>query len=101
MNNASDLLKGQTGFLYQNLNAAANYALGHKVDTAQAMQWVNRSLGAKKENYTGYAIKAGLLKNAGDSVASAKLLKEAMPYANDAELNAYGYQLLGEKKYSE
>jgi Flp pilus assembly protein TadD len=24
-----------------------------------------------------------------------------MPFANDAELNAYGYQLLGEKKYSE
>ena len=46
-------------------------------------------------------VKAGLLKKAGDSVASEKILKDAMPFANDDELNAYGYQLLGEKKYSE
>jgi len=34
-------------------------------------------------------------------VTSAKILKEAIPFASDAELNAYGYQLLGEKKYPE
>jgi predicted negative regulator of RcsB-dependent stress response len=101
MDNAKDVLDGQPGFQYQNLNGAANYALAHNVDTAQAMQWANRSLTAKRENYTAYAIKAGLLKKAGDSVASAKLLKEALPFANDGELNAYGYQLLGEKKYTE
>jgi tetratricopeptide (TPR) repeat protein len=101
MDNAIDLLKGQTGFLYQNLNAAAGYGLAHNIDTAQAMQWVNRSMAAKKENYTAYAVKAGLLKNAGDSTTSAKLLKEGEPFANDGELNAYGYQLLGEKKYTE
>jgi tetratricopeptide (TPR) repeat protein len=101
MDNAKELMNGQTAFLYQNLNAAANYALAHNVDTAQAMQWVNRSMAANPNNYTTLAIKAGLLKKAGDSIASAKLLKDALPFANDGELNAYGYQLLGEKRYTE
>ncbi|HEY2350099.1 MAG TPA: DUF2911 domain-containing protein, partial [Puia sp.] len=102
MDNAKELMNGQTAFQYQNLNAAANYALAHKVDTAWAMQWVNRSLQANtNSNYTANAIKAGLLKNAGDSAAAAKILKNAEPLASDAELNAYGYQLLGEKKYAE
>ncbi len=101
MENARELLNGQTAFLFQNLNAAANYSLAHKVDTALGMQWVNRTLAGNPQNYTASAIKAGFLKNAGDSVASAKLLKDAIPFANDGELNAYGYQLLGEKKYTE
>jgi hypothetical protein len=101
MENARELMNGQTAFQFQNLNAAANYSLAHKVDTAQGMQWVNRVLTGNPQNYTALAIKAGFIKNAGDSVASAKLLKESEQFANDGELNAYGYQLLGEKKYAE
>ncbi|HET7001346.1 MAG TPA: DUF2911 domain-containing protein [Puia sp.] len=101
MENSADLLKGQTGFYPQNLNAAANYSLAHNADTAQGMQWANRVLAGNPKNYTALAIKAGFLKNAGDSVASAKILHDAIPFANDGELNAYGYQLLGEKKYTE
>lgn len=101
MNNASDLLKGQTGFYFQNLNAAANYSLAHDIDTAQGMQWATRVLTGNQKNYTALNIKAGFLKKAGDSLASAKILHDAIPFANDGELNAYGYQLLGEKKYSE
>ena len=65
------------------------------------MQWANRVLAGNPQNYTAIAIKAGFLKNAGDSVAAAKIIKDAIPFANDGELNAYGYQLLGEKKYTE
>ena len=99
MDNAREVLNGQPAFQYQNLNGAANYALAHNIDTALAMQWINRSIGAKPDNYTGYTVKAGLLKKAGDSVASAKLLKDAQQFADINELNAYGYQLLGEKNY--
>jgi hypothetical protein len=101
MENSRELLNGQTAFFPQNLNAAANYSLAHNVDTSLGMQWVNRTLTGNPQNYTALAIKAGFLKNAGDSVASAKLLKASEQFANDAELNAYGYQLLGEKKYAE
>ena len=100
MENAKDVLTGQPGFFYQNLNAAANYALAHDIDTAQAMKWVNRSI-TPDPNYTGLAIKAGLVKKAGDSVAAAKILKDALPLASDAQLNAYGYQLLAANKFSE
>jgi Protein of unknown function (DUF2911) len=101
MENARELLNGQTAFFPQNLNAAANYSLAHNVDTTLGMQWVSRTLTGNPQNYTALTIKAGFLKNAGDSVGSAKLLKASEPFANDAELNAYGYQLLAEKKYAE
>jgi predicted negative regulator of RcsB-dependent stress response len=101
MENAREILNGQTAFYPQNLNAAANYSLAHNVDTAQGMQWVTRVLAGNPQNYTALANKAGFLKNAGDSEAATKLLKESVPLANDGELNAYGYQLLGEKKYTE
>jgi hypothetical protein len=101
MNNAREVLKGQPAFQYQNLNGAANYALAHNIDTALAMQWINRSIATKPNEFNSLAIKAGLLKNAGDSIASAKLLKDAEPFLTDGDLNTYGYQLLGEKKYAE
>jgi predicted negative regulator of RcsB-dependent stress response len=100
MTNAKRVLDGQTGFLFQNLNAAANYSLAHNVDTAQGMQWSNRSTNAFP-NYTALAIKAGFIKKAGDSVTAAKILKDALPLANDGQLNAYGYQLLAENKFTE
>ncbi len=100
MENAKEILAGQTGFYYQNLNAAANYGLTHNIDTAQAMKWVNRSL-TPDPNYGGLTIKAGLLKKAGDSVAAAKIMKDAVALATDAQLNAYGYQLLASNKFSE
>jgi Tfp pilus assembly protein PilF len=98
MDNARELLKGQTAFNYQNLNAAANYALQNNVDTADAMKWVNRSL-ANNPNYNGMRIKAGLLKKAGDSVAAAKILQDAIPIATEGDLNAYGYQLLAQNNF--
>ena len=100
MANAKQVLDGQTGFVFQNLNAAANYSLTHKIDTAQGMQWVVRSSNAFP-NFTALAIKSGFVKNAGDSVTAAKIMKDALPLATDAQLNAYGYQLLGANKFNE
>jgi hypothetical protein len=100
MANAKQVLIGQPGFYFQNLNAAANYASAHNIDTAQAMKWVNQS-NTGFPNYNALAIKAGLIKKAGDSVAAAKILKDALPLANDGQLNTYGYQLLAESKFTE
>jgi len=100
MDNAIELLKGQTAFDYQNLNAAAAYALQNNLDTAQAMRWINRSIAAN-QNYNNLRIKAALLKKGGDSVASEKIMKEAIPLATEGDLNAYGYQLLGENKFAQ
>jgi hypothetical protein len=100
MDNATELLKGQTGFFWQNLNAAAGYAIQNNIDTAQAMKWLNTSIGFNP-NYNNYRMKAVLLKNEGDSVASEKLMKLALPLATENDLNNYGYQLLAQNKFSQ
>jgi hypothetical protein len=98
MNNATELLKGQTGFYWQNFNAAAAYALQNNLDNAQAMYWVNRSI-LFNQNYNNLSTKAGLLKNAGDSVAAEKVKKEALQFANENDLNNYGYAQLALNKF--
>ncbi len=98
MDNATELLKGETAFTPGNLNAAAAYALQNNIDTAQAMKWINRSI-ANGQTYNNLRIKALLLKKEGDSVASNNLMKTALPIATEGELNAYGYQLLAENKF--
>ncbi len=100
MDNATELLKGQTAFDYQNLSAASGYALQNNLDTARAMMWINRSIAANR-NYNNLRIKAALLKKGGDNMASETIMKEAVPLASEGDLNAYGYQLLGENKFPE
>jgi tetratricopeptide (TPR) repeat protein len=100
IDNAVELLKGQPGFYWQNLNAAAGYAMKENMDTAQAMVWLNKAIAANP-NYLNLSMKAGLLKREGDSAAAGKLMKTALPLAIENDLNAYGYQLLGENKFSE
>jgi hypothetical protein len=100
MANATELLKGQTAFNFQNLDAAAAYALTNNIDTAQAMRWIDRSIAAGP-NFENMRIKAALLKKGGDSVAAQKIMKEALPLATEAEINAYGYQLLAQNKFDQ
>jgi hypothetical protein len=100
LDNAAELLKGQTGFYWQNLNAAAGYAIQNNTDTAMAMQWLNKSI-SNNPNYNNLTMKATLLKHEGDIVASENLRKSALPMANENDLNAYGYQLLAENKFSQ
>ncbi|HSZ34927.1 MAG TPA: DUF2911 domain-containing protein [Puia sp.] len=98
MDNAIELLKGETGFTPGNLNAAAAYALQNNIDTAQAMKWVNRSI-ANGPTYNNLRIKALLLKKGGDSLTSDNLMKTALPLATENDLNIYGYQLLAQNKF--
>src|SRR5450432_1639464 len=98
MDNATELLKGSTAFLWQNLNAAATYALQNNMDTAKAMQWINRSLAAN-QNYNTLRIKAAILKKEGDNAAAANIMQTALPIATENDLNIYGYELLGENKF--
>jgi Tfp pilus assembly protein PilF len=98
MDNATELLKGQTAFTWQNLNAAANYAIQNNVDTAQAMIWINRAL-VTNPGYPTMRTKAILLKKEGDNAGSEKLMNAALPLASEGDLNAYGYELLGQNKF--
>lgn len=94
MANATQELKGPTGFNWQGYSSAANYSLQNKVNLTQGLDWIERAIGQNK-NYTTLNIKSELLRETGKVPEADKLKKEALALATEAELNNYGYQLLG------
>ena len=87
-------LRGLPQFFWQPWNQAATTLLTSKVHLDEAMVWVDRSIAIQK-NFANSLTKARLLGERGDAAGAKKLMDEALPGANEAELNAYGYQLLG------
>ena len=98
LTNALELFKGQTGFTWQNYNAAANYTLTSKTNTEQGLKWADRAI-LMNPNFMDISTKADLLDLAGKHDESAKLMKDAMTVATENELNNYGYQLLGNQQF--
>ncbi|HKZ36098.1 MAG TPA: DUF2911 domain-containing protein, partial [Chryseolinea sp.] len=98
MANANEELKGPIGFNWQGYSSAANYALLNKINLTQAMTWIDQAISQNK-NFTTLNIKSGLLQEAGKAAEADKLKKEALSLATEAELNNYGYQLLGQEQH--
>ena len=99
MSNAIEELKNTTGFGWQGYASAADYALQNKVNSAQALKWIDQAI-AINQNFDDLSDKAGLLKQAGDSMGSQKIMKDAIAIATETELNNYGYQLLGQQQFN-
>ena len=95
MNNAIEELKGPVGFNWQGFSSAANYALRNKTHPEDALQWIDRAIGMNR-SFNTLQIKSDLLKSKGNTSEAESLMKEAMTLATEAELNNYGYQLLGQ-----
>lgn len=100
MANAAEELKGTAGFTWQGYSSAAGYALKNKVNQENALVWIDQAI-AQNKNFTTLNTKSGLLRQAGKTAEADKLMTDAIALANEAELNQYGYQLLGEEKYDE
>jgi hypothetical protein len=98
MANAIDELKGPVGFNWRGYSSAANYTLTNKVKMDKGLEWIDLAL-AQANNFTNLNIKSGLLQETGKSAEAEKIKKEALAVATEAELNAYGYQLLGQSEY--
>ena len=97
--NAAQELKSTTGFNWQGYSSAANYILANKMteDYDQALQWADRAI-AMTPTFTDYNVKAGLLKELGKKAEAETVMKDAVTIGTEAELNAYGYQLLNDKE---
>jgi tetratricopeptide (TPR) repeat protein len=93
-------LRGLPRFGWQGWNGAAAYAMRNKVNLDEALTWVDRSI-SMQENFTNLRTKAGILEAKGDAKAAAELRDKAMRIATEAEINNYGYQLLGAGKIDE
>jgi len=93
-------LRGVPRFSWQGWNQAAAYALRNDVNLDEAMQWADRSIQIN-ENFANLRTKAGLVEKKGDTKLAADLRARAMRIATEADINAYGYQLLGQNKTDE
>lgn len=93
-------LRGLPRFGWQGWNGAAAYAMRNKVNLDEALTWVDRSI-SMQENFTNLRTKAGILEAKGDTKAAADLRAKAMSIATEADINLYGYQLLGAGKTDE
>ena len=87
-----DQLHGLHQFFWQPWNQAAGYAL-RAGETEQAKVWAERSV-AINRTFANVATLARVVAAAGDEDKARALIDEALPAATEAELNAYGYQLL-------
>lgn len=81
-------------------NQAAAYCLNNNFALEEGLAFVNRSI-SMNENFDNLKTKAGLLALKGNQKEADELNKKAMKMANETQLNAYGYQLLGQKKMKE
>ncbi len=94
MANAVEELKGPIGFNWQGFSSAATYSLQNKVNLEQGMSWIDLAI-AQNNSFTTLSTKSNILIAMGKTAEAEKIMKEALPGATEAEINAYGYLLLG------
>lgn len=90
-------LRGLPRFGWQGWSQMANWAAENGIELDDALAWADRSISMNR-NFTNLRTKALVLEKKGDAAASATLTKEALSIATETEINAYGYQLLGQRK---
>lgn len=93
-------LHGAPQFFWQRWNDAARYALGQKAHLDRATEWVERSI-SMNDNFTNRSTQAELLELEGRPDEARAILDAARVRATEAELNQYGYTLLGQGKTAE
>ncbi len=93
-------LRGLPRFGWQGWNQIANWAARNDMDLDDALAWSDRSIGMNR-NFTNLRTRALVLAKKGDAAGADALTKEALAIATEAEINAYGYQLIGEGKVDE
>jgi Protein of unknown function (DUF2911) len=93
-------LRGLPRFSWQGWNQAAQWCLRNDVDLDQGLEWADRSIGVAA-TFPNLRTKAAILEKKGDTKTAAELRDRALKIATEADINAYGYQLLAEKKNDE
>ena len=68
----------------------------------EAMGWIDKALSMTGgRNFNNVTVKAGLLDLDGKTEEGEQLIATAMETASEAELNNYGYQLMGQNRLDE
>ncbi|HEX6106022.1 MAG TPA: DUF2911 domain-containing protein [Gemmatimonadales bacterium] len=90
-------LRGLHQFFWQPWSQAAAWCAANDVNLDEATEWAQRSI-AIQENYTNLRVKATLLEKRGDAASAAELRRRSLAVATEADMNAYGYELLGQDR---
>jgi hypothetical protein len=79
---------------------AARWALAHNTGLDRASAWTDRAIRIAP-SFAALRLKATLLEREGDRASAEALRTQAMSVATEADINALGYQLLGQGKTDE
>ena len=97
-----ETLSGLAGFNQAAWGAAARYCMQNEINLDEAMSWIDKALSMNGgDNFNNKAVKAGLLSLQGREAEGDALMKSSLGDATENELNAYGYQLMGQNKLDE
>jgi len=90
-------LRGLGRFFWQPWSQAAAWCAGNGVNLEEASTWADRAV-AMNENFTTLRVKAALLGLRGDQAGADSAARRSLAVATEAEMNTYGYLLLGQGK---
>jgi len=90
-----DGLRGLSRFTWRGWQQAAEWCVQNDTHLDLAMGWIDRSIRMNR-NFTNVRVKATLLEKQGATDEAAALMNDAMSLATEVEINAYGYQLVGQ-----
>lgn len=90
-------LRGLGRFSWQPWSQAAAWCAANHANLDEAASWADRSI-ALNENFTNLRVKAALLEQRGDQAGAAAAAQRSLAVANEAEMNTYGYLLMGQGK---
>lgn len=97
-NNMKNELRNIPGFTWEGFYAAADFCYKNNMETVQALKWIETANRYSQNNFNVLKLKANLLERNGNDEEAEKVIKEAISFANEGELNSYGYDLLNEGK---
>lgn len=90
-------LRGLPRFGWLGWSQAANWAAQNDIDLDDATAWIDRSISMNR-NFTNLTTKSLIAAKKGNQAEAAKLRDDAFAIATEAELNTYGYQLMGQQR---
>lgn len=90
-----DQLRGSVGFGWVAYITAANFCVQNNMHLEKASEWIDISI-SRNKNYQNLSVKAAIYELQGDQAAADKTYQESVQLANNAQLNALGYQMLNQ-----
>ena len=95
--NLQQQLHNLPGFFWQSFAQAASWSARNNANLDRAAAWADRAV-TMNRNYQTLRAKALVLERKGDATTAAALRADAMKIATEADINAYGYELMGAGK---